>query len=235
VCNVRDRTYGQFCGLARAAEVLGQRWTMLVLRDLLVAPRRYSELLEGLPGIPSNGLVSRLKELEDDGLVIRQIGSGPDRSVRYRATERARELIPAFDALGRWGAAAMRQPRAGEVVTEASLVTALRSAVRPKTRSRSRRPVVYEVRVDDATAHAVIDKRAVIVNPGSHPTPDLTLHGGPGFRDILAGEIDPDSAVKQGAVRLHGDTTLFPDFVSTFHVPYSADINTSDLATQRPQ
>ncbi len=227
LCDVRDRTYGQFCGLARATEILGQRWTMLVLRDLLVAPLRYSELLEGLPGIPSNGLARRLKELEDDGLVIRQIGSGPDRCVRYCATERARELIPVFDALGRWGAAGMRQPRAGEVITEASLVSALRSAARPSTRSRPSRPAVYEVRVDDATAHAVIDKRAVIVYPGRHPTPDLTLQGGPGFRDVLAGEIDPDSAVQQGIVRLHGDTTLFPDFVSTFHVPYSANIDTS--------
>lgn len=64
---MRSREYGQFCGLARAAEVLGQRWTMLILRDLLVGPRRYSDLLAGLPGIATNVLAARLKELEADG------------------------------------------------------------------------------------------------------------------------------------------------------------------------
>jgi len=221
---MRDRAYGQFCGLARAAEVLGQRWTILVLRDLLVAPRRYSELLEGLPGIPSNGLASRLKELEDDGLVVRVLGAAPDRFVLYQATARARELIPALDALGRWGAAGMRQPRAGEVVTEASLVSALRSAVRPRTPGRPHSAVV-EVRIGDATAHAVVDQESVTVHPGGHPAADLTLEAGPRFRDVLAGELDPDVAVAQGVVRVHGDLTSFTEFVSTFHVPYSANLD----------
>jgi DNA-binding HxlR family transcriptional regulator len=221
---MRDRSYGQFCGLARAAEIIGQRWTMLVLRDLLVAPRRYSDLLAALPGIPSNGLAQRLKELEDDGLVTRQTSSGPDRSVRYHATERARELIPAFDALGRWGAADMRQPRTGEVVTEASLVSALRSSIRLPTRRRPGRPAIYEVRLGNVTAHAIVSKRAAIVGPGSHPAPDLTLQAGPRFRDVLAGELDPDAAVQEGVVRLHGDLTLFPEFCMTFHVPYTTNI-----------
>src|SRR5690606_34656521 len=70
---VGKREYGQFCGLARAAEVLGQRWTLLILRDLLTGPRRYSDLTAGLPGIPSNILATRLKELEGDGLVTREL------------------------------------------------------------------------------------------------------------------------------------------------------------------
>ncbi|MDQ6658888.1 MAG: helix-turn-helix transcriptional regulator [Actinomycetota bacterium] len=220
---MRDRAYGQFCGLARAAEVLGQRWTILVLRDLLVAPRRYSELLQGLPGIPTNGLASRLKELEDDGLVVRIIGAAPDRFVVYQATERAQELTPALDALARWGAAGMHQPRAGEVVTDASLVSALRSAVRPRTTSKPR-SAIYEVRIGDATAHAIVGRKAVAVNPGGHPASDLTLEAGPRFRDVLAGELNPDVAATQDVVRLHGDRTLFKEFVSTFHVPYSAHL-----------
>src|SRR6185369_17013031 len=105
--------------MARAAEVVGQRWTMLILRDLLVAPQRYSDLLAGLPGIPTNVLAGRLKELEADGLVVREARTGADRSVVYRATPRTEELGPALDALARWGAAGMREPREGEVVTEA--------------------------------------------------------------------------------------------------------------------
>ena len=230
---MRDRTYGQFCGLARAAEVLGQRWTLLILRDLLVAPRRYSDLVDGLPGIPSNGLARRLKELEEDGLVVRTAGAAPDRSVRYSPTERTRELVPALDALARWGAGDMRRPRTGEVVTEASLVSALRSAVRPPPRGRSGRAVVYEVRVADSTAHAVVHRGKVIVGPGSPAAPDLTIEAGSEFRDVLAGELDPHSAVDDGVVRLYGDATLFAQFVSTFQVPYTAAA--SSHAARRPQ
>jgi len=67
---VRTRDYDQFCGLTRAAEVLGQRWTILIVRDLLVGPRRCSDVLAELPGIPTNVLASRLQELEEDGLTV---------------------------------------------------------------------------------------------------------------------------------------------------------------------
>lgn len=212
------REYGQFCGLARAAEVLGQRWTLLILRDLLTGPRRYSDLTAGLPGIPSNILATRLKELEGDGLVTRELRG---RSVLYRATPRAEELAPALDALGRWGAAAMREPREGEVVTEGSLVAGLRAAasggkVPPGTRSR-----VYVVRAGEAAACAIVRDGVVTVEAGEHPEPDLTVVAGPGFRDLLAGVIDPAMAVESGAVTLDGDAALLSEFSATFRIPYS--------------
>ena len=73
-----NQHYGQFCGLARAAEIVGQRWTLLILRDLSVGPRRYSDLVAGLPGIPTNTLASRLKELEDEGIVERAAPAGAE-------------------------------------------------------------------------------------------------------------------------------------------------------------
>ncbi|PZS39810.1 MAG: HxlR family transcriptional regulator [Pseudonocardiales bacterium] len=218
---MRTREYGQFCGLARAAEVLGQRWTILVLRDLLVGPRRYSDLIAGLPGIPTNVLASRLKELEADGLVVRQARAGSDRSVVYRVTPRAEELRPALDALARWGAGGMREPREGEVVTDASLVGSLRVAGQGGAAPRRRGPVTYEVRVGPAIAHATVAGRKISVEPGGHPAPDLVVVAGPGFRDVLAGVLDPDSALSAGAVELIGDTSLFADFAATFTVPYS--------------
>ena len=218
---MRTREYGQFCGLARAMEVLGQRWTMLVLRDLLVAPRRYSDLLAGLPGIPTNVLANRLKELEADGLVVREARAGSDRSVLYRTTARAQELRPAFDALAHWGAAGMREPRAGEVVTDASLVGSLRVAAEGGTPPRRRGPVTYEVRVGAAVAHATVTGDEIGVEPGGHPAPDLVVIGGPGFRDVLAGVLDAGAALAAGAVELIGDRSLLADFTATFTVPYS--------------
>src|SRR5699024_4282752 len=117
------RGYGQYCGLARAAEVLGQRWTLLILRDLLVGPRRYSDCSCGRPGIPSSLLSTRVKKLEDDGLIIRQVLCSLDRSVVYSMTVRCAALRPALDALSLWGAASMDEPREGEVVTTASLIS----------------------------------------------------------------------------------------------------------------
>src|SRR5690606_5566754 len=214
------REYGQFCGLARAAEILGQRWTLLILRDLLIGPRRYSELAAGLRGIPSNLLATRLKELERDGLIVRTARSGADRSIVYAVTSRAAELQPALDALARWGAAAMREPREGETVTEASLVTALRAAADDGS-TPDGRSIGYTIRVGDAVAQATVGNGTIEVAPGEHPDPDLVIAGGPVLRDLLAGDLSPADAIDQGAISVQGDPDLLARFAETFSVPYS--------------
>ena len=211
---MRTRNYGQFCGLARAAEVLGQRWTILIVRDLLVGPRRYSDLLAGLPGIPTNVLASRLKELEEDGLVVREARTGSDRSVVYQATARAEELQASARRPGPLGCG--RDAGAtgeGEVVTDASLVGSLRVAGQGGTPPR-RRPVTYEVRVGSAVAHATVARGEISVAPGPDPAPDLVVNAGPGFRDVLAGLLDPDAALAAGPTTSNscGDGSLFADF-----------------------
>lgn len=230
---MRSREYGQFCGLARAAEVLGQRWTLLILRDLLAGPRRYSELAVGLPGIPSNLLSTRLRELEDDGLVVRELRTDRRRSVVYRATPRAEQLAPALDALGRWGAAAMREPREGEVVTDASLVAALRAAAHGRI-PRETRSRVYVVKAGEAVAHVTMHDDSLSVAAGEHPDPDLTIIAGPRFRDLLAGEIEPQSAERAGAATLNGDLASLIDFCAAFRIPYADDHSNRPPPAQRP-
>lgn len=216
---MRNREYGQFCGLARAAEVLGQRWTLLILRDLLVGPRRYSDLVVGLPGIPSNLLSTRLKELEQDGLVAREARSGSDRSIVYAVTPRGAELQPALDALSRWGAAGMRDPRDEEIVTETVLVSALRVAA--EGGAIPKRRLAFTVRVGDAAAHALVHDGVVDVGAGEHPDSGLTITGGPDLRDLLAGVLDPETALAQGTIAVEGDSELLAVFTATFSVPYS--------------
>ncbi|GAA4282877.1 winged helix-turn-helix transcriptional regulator [Brevibacterium daeguense] len=223
---MRKREYGQFCGLARAAEVVGQRWTLLILRDLLVGPRRYSELRSGLPGIPTNMLATRLKEMEEDGLVVREALTGPTRAIVYRLTQRGAEIAPALGALARWGAAGMRAPREGEVVTEASLVSALRAGItgdaagRPEA-DHERAETNYSVTIGDVAVQATVAPTGITVEPGAHPNPDLVISGGPRFRDLLAGELDPRTAIAQGIVVIDGDPALLEDFVRAFSIPYS--------------
>lgn len=93
--------YGQYCGLARALDVVGDRWTLLIVRELLVGPRRFGALREGLCGIATNLLTKRLRQLESDGLVQRRLGA-PGDGTRYALTPRGEALRPVVEALVRW-------------------------------------------------------------------------------------------------------------------------------------
>ena len=126
---VAARDYGQYCGVTRALELVGERWAVLIVRDLLVGPRRYGELAAGLPRIPTNILAARLKELQAAGIIRRAPRS---RVVVYELTPYGRELEPVVLALGAWGFKAMGEPRADQIVTADSMSMALRTAFRPE-------------------------------------------------------------------------------------------------------
>ncbi|MEU2613499.1 helix-turn-helix domain-containing protein [Micromonospora sp. NPDC007271] len=98
------RSYGQFCPVARAVDVLGDRWTMLILRELLIRDSRYSDLRDALPGIATNLLAERLRQLESDGLVERVGLPRPASAAAYRLTDRGRAVEPVIHALAQWGA-----------------------------------------------------------------------------------------------------------------------------------
>src|SRR3954467_4433726 len=96
------RTYNQYCGLAKALDVVGERWTLLIVRNLLLGPLRYSDLLRGLPGITTNLLAKRLREMEELDLIERVSGPVPDAGHAYRLTALGAALEPAVHALGSW-------------------------------------------------------------------------------------------------------------------------------------
>src|SRR4029078_12191864 len=97
------RSYNQFCGLAHALDIVGERWTLLVVRNLLLGPQRYSELLRGLPGITTDLLAKRLQEMEPEGWRARASLAGSDGTSPCRLTPLGQSLEPAIHALGRWG------------------------------------------------------------------------------------------------------------------------------------
>ena len=126
--SVAARDYGQYCGVTQALELVGERWALLIVRDLLVGPRRYGELAAGLPRIPSNILAARLKELQEAG-VIRRVPRS--RIIIYELTPYGRELEPVVLALGAWGFKAMGDPRDEQIITPDSMTMTLRTAFRP--------------------------------------------------------------------------------------------------------
>jgi DNA-binding HxlR family transcriptional regulator len=124
------RSYAQYCGLSKALDVVGERWTLLVVRNLLLGPLRYSELLRGLPGITTNLLAKRLKEMEEHGLLERVRAAAGEGGQAYRLTAVGRALEPAVHALGSWGWRWMGSPAADEHRSLEWLMVALRRRYR---------------------------------------------------------------------------------------------------------
>ena len=110
------KSYRQFCGVARALDRLGERWTLLIVRNLLLGPRRYSDLVSELPGITTNLLAKRLRELEDAKVVEKQLLPAPLSVSVYRLTDAGRALEPVIMELGRWGSRFMTAPQRGDIV-----------------------------------------------------------------------------------------------------------------------
>ncbi|MBV8371726.1 MAG: transcriptional regulator [Candidatus Eremiobacteraeota bacterium] len=209
------RAYGQYCGLARALELVGERWALLVIRDLLVGPKRFGELQRGLPRIPSNILTARLKELEDAGLVQRRAQSRDSGGgVVYELTSAGRELEATAIALGRWGAKRLGEPRPEEIVTEDSMAIALRSTFRPENAGNE--DIAFELHVGEVVVNARVSGGSVSVGKGKLAAPDLVIESGPEIGALMARELTPKEALKSGAVRVRGKRALLDRFAELF-------------------
>lgn len=222
------RSYGQYCGVTTAVELIGERWALLIVRDLLVGPRRYTDLKQGLPRIPTNILSTRLKELQEGGVVRRVplMNCG----LVYELTDYGRELEPVVLALGRWGFASMGEPDIDDVVTADSLTMALRTAFQ-RDAAASLPPTDYELHVGPVALRAQVDSDALRVSQLAPPAPpvggrlpvgepDLVFAAGPGIRRLIAGELTAPDAIGEGIVHvLGGDATLLERFAATFLIP----------------
>lgn len=112
------RSYDQYCAVARALDAVGERWSLLIVRELLAGPRRYTDLHADLPGVSTDILATRLKQLEGEGVVERRKLERPANAVVYQLTERGLTLRPVVDALGGWGLEALGEPRPTDAVRE---------------------------------------------------------------------------------------------------------------------
>lgn len=210
------RFYGQYCGFARALELVGERWALLIIRDLLVGSKRFGELQRGLPGIPTNILSARLSELEDEGLVTRVALPRPARGVAYELTEFGRGLEDAVIAIGRWGAQRLGDPRPGEVVTDDSIASALLTTFRAE---REPGPdVTFLLKLGDVVLHARVVGGVLTVGRGAIAEADLTIETGMAMRALIAREITPKEALEKKIVRIHGDPALLDRFVTLFQI-----------------
>ena len=216
------RGYGQFCGLARALDLVGGRWALLVVRDLLTGPKRFSELQAGLHGVPTNVLTSRLRELEEAGIVERRVQAHPGGGVAYALTEYGLELEEPVLRLGFWGAKTMGTPCEGDFISVDSLALALRGAFRP---DRARGPQrVYELRIDGKPLRVAVKSGRVSVPAESPKEPDVVLETEPGvMRELLSGSLPVDAAITSGHLRVDGEPAEARRFVEMFLFPSTED------------
>ena len=208
------RDYGQYSAVARAVELVGERWAMLIVRDLLVGPRRYGELAEGLHRIPSNILSARLRELQAAGIIRRAPRS---RVIVYELTPYGRELEPVVLALGAWGFKALGDPREAQVITPDSMAFDLRTAFRPAVAALLP-ATAYAARLGPAELLIRVDGSSLDVTRGSGAA-DLAFAAGRDIHRLISGELAPDRAIATGAVEVvHGSGELLGRFAETFHL-----------------
>lgn len=213
----RLRSYGQYCGVAHALELVGERWALLIVRDLILGPKRFTDLRLGLPRIPTNVLTTRLKELEESGVVQRRALPRPAASVVYELTPYGAQLEDIVLRLGAWGAQSMGEPKPEDVFTADGAVLALRTAVHPERLDRSER-IGYQLQVGQVQVHALLDDGELRAGAGTLTDPDLVISMATfgTFKPLLTRQLNPAEAVADGTVQLVGDFALLPRFIDVF-------------------
>lgn len=200
-----DRTYNQYCGVARALDLIGERWALLIVRELVLGPKRFTDLREGLPGIATNVLSNRLRQLERDGVVTRRQFPPPAPAHVYELTEYGRELVPIMLALGRWGASTMGGRTPVQAIRSEWLAVALNAFFDP-----------------DAAA-------------GLTATVSLNLDGALFTLRIVEGELEVvHGAAAPVDLSIEGDTELLLQFLAGAPVSVSAE-GDRDLLRRLPR
>jgi DNA-binding HxlR family transcriptional regulator len=202
------KSFDQYCPVAHALCLVGDRWSLLIVRDLLHGARRYTDLLEGLPGIGTNILAARLRALEEAGIVAKRRLPPPAASTVYELTDYGAELREVFFALARWGARSLGPPGADdELYPEWGLSAAEALFAPEEARGLTETYVlriggdVFTVRVDDGHMQAEV---------GEAEDADVIIETDMNrFFELASGELTPRMALKRGFVKVDGDRAAF--------------------------
>jgi DNA-binding HxlR family transcriptional regulator/putative sterol carrier protein len=212
------RSYGEACRFAYALDVVGERWALLVVRELLLGPKRFTDLRTGLPHASSNILSERLRDLEHGGVIQRRKLPPPAASTVYELTEWGRELEPVVTKLGAWGARSPIPPDSQEIGPD-SIVLALRSLF--DAEAAGELTATYELRLGENRFRVEIAGGEFELGRGSasDPTATITLADAPTFAAILTDELPLDEALASGAAQIEGSKQAAKRFLRLFPMP----------------
>jgi DNA-binding HxlR family transcriptional regulator len=198
----RARTHEDGCGIAHASDLLGQRWALLVVRELLLGPKRFTDLRTGIPDISPNVLGQRLRELEESGIVSRRKLAPPAAVQVYELTQWGRELEPAVLALGRWASKSPLFPRGAEMGPD-SLVLALKSTFQPEKADGLE--ASYELWLRAVPFNISVKQGEFQATRGEAESPDATVSSDPGaIASVVFGGKPLGKAVEAGDVVIDG-------------------------------
>jgi DNA-binding HxlR family transcriptional regulator len=198
------KRYDQYCPMAHALDLVGERWALLVVRELMHGPKRYTDLAEALPGIGTNILASRLRDLEAGGIVAKRRLPPPAASQVYELTEYGRDLRPAMRELALWGARSLGPPTEHDELFEGWLANAVDIVLAPFAP-----PGRFEFRVDGEIASLVDGE----VQDGSIEDPDVLVEGDP--EAIYYMFVDR----RLDLVKVEGDRTLLEQLIDVAPAP----------------
>ncbi len=217
----RTKSYRQYCPVARTLDVVGDRWTLLIVRDLLMGPKRYTDLRAGLPGIATDILTARLRALEEAGFVRRRELPRPAPATVYELTEDGLELRRPVLALGKVGIATLGGPERGEDVRVERIIIGLRVSFRGQQFPDLTE--TYELTIDGEQFTVEVRDGAVETRPGSVSSPSLSLTtDARTFIALLTGELTVrDSLAHQRAV-IEGERVALTRFIDAFSFGSSA-------------
>jgi DNA-binding HxlR family transcriptional regulator len=214
------RSYDDGCATAHALELFGERWALLVIRELMLGPKRFTDLRASLPGISPNVLTQRLEELEGNSIVVRRKLPPPASVWVYDLTDWGRELEPAFQVIGRWAA---RSPnmRQGLPMSVNSLVLSLRTMFSAQAARDIKCRI--QLNLDGHLFRVVIAGGRMDIDPGSLMDADATIQSDP---NVLAGVIYDGRKLSQAAasgdLTVKGDKNAVKRFINLFPLPEKA-------------
>ena len=218
---IPKRSYDQYCAVARGLDIIGDRWTLLLVRDLLLGPKRYKDLLSGLPGIGTNLLADRLKELEAAGLIERTVLPPPAGSAVYQLTETGQSLETVMTALGRWGARFLGPPKKTDVMVPRAYFVAMRGVFNPEAAAGI--TLTYEVRIGDLVFEVRVADGRLTTREGAVRNPDVVLSMEvETLNALMFHTLTPAAALASGRVKIgKGDLKALERFIAIvgFHRP----------------
>jgi DNA-binding HxlR family transcriptional regulator len=211
------RAYDDPCGIARALDVVGERWALLVVRELVLGPKRFTDLRTGLQGVSTDVLSQRLRQLEQAG-VLHQVTLPPPAATRaYELTDRGRELEPVLHALGRWGSREPLPATDREMSVDAFAV-ALSTVFDPERARDLDAVIALEIGNDHLVAR--IRDGVLVVRRGQAESPDAVLRAAlPGFREVLWRGRPLGEAEREDDVRVSGSRSVVRRFLRLFPAP----------------
>ena len=211
------RSYGQYCAVARGLDIIGDRWTLLIVRDLLLGPKRYKDLLAGQPGIGTNLLAARLRQMEAAGLVERATLPPPAGSAVYRLTDTGTALEPVLVAIAKWSGPFLGAPLPSDTLVPRAYFVAMRHAFRPELAGGVTE--TYELHVGGNVFEVRVAGGQCTTREGAAADPDAVIVLDAGTLNALLMEgLPPQDAIASGRVRLTGDPGSLDRFACLFAI-----------------